>query len=526
MSAPLFRRRQLLAAAGASVLASPLLSSWAQGADQGNAAVITVAIQAMRPVLEPVASAPLRSIALRTLHSVFEGLLGIDYLNDMRVQPVLAERYRRVAERSWEFDLRPGTRFHDGGVLTADDVVFSLGPERMTGPQAPGRGERMIYQPNLGEVAKINDLTVRVSALQASPTFEAELASWGAQIVSQAAFRRAKDWQAWATSPVGTGPYRVADFHPDQSLELRAHEAYWGGRPPLGGVRFVAVPELTSRLNGLYSGEFDLIADVTPDQIPTIETHKDLKVVGGPTTVVRLVNFDAANNPQLRDPRLRQAMSLAVDRQLLVETLWLSRNTVPNGFQSPAFGPLYDGARRAVPYDPDKARRLVEASSYRGERIAFRTTGSTYTLEMATTQALVEMWRAVGINVAVEVVENFGQLYKRPGAGLYNYSTALLFPDPVSDLWRSYGADSQVQRIEESWSNAEFNRLGAILASSLDHDERRRAFQRMLDIFEWEDPAAIVLSNNSLFYAQKAGLRWQPYPAYNMDFGWAGMSRA
>lgn len=487
---------------------------------------ITVAIQALRPVLEPVASAPLRSIALRTIQSVFEGLLGIDYLNDMRVQPVLAERYRRIDEQTWEFTLRPDVRFHDGGVMTADDVVFSLGPERMTGPQALGRVERMIYQSNLGEVTKVDDRTVRVSSLRPSPTFEAELASWGAQIVSQAAFRRAKDWQSWIVAPVGTGPYRITSFQPDQSLQLRAHDAYWRGRPPLAGVRFLAAPELAARLNGLYAGEFDIIADVTPDQIATIEARKGLRVVGGTTTVVRLVNFDAANNPQLRDPRLRQAMSLAVNRELIVETLWLKRNAVPNGFQFPTFGALFDEKRRGVAFDPDKARQLLKESSYRGERIAFRTTGSTYTLEMATTQVLVEMWQAVGINVGIETVENFSQLFKRPGAGLYNYSTAQLYPDPVSDFWRSYGADSQVQRVEQSWSNDEFNRLGAVLASSSNTEERRRAYQRMLDIFEWEDPAAIILSNNSLFYGMRDDLNWKPYPAYNMDFGPAGVSPA
>jgi peptide/nickel transport system substrate-binding protein len=211
-------------------------------------------------------------------------------------------------------------------------------------------------------------------------------------------------------------------------------------------------------------------------------------------------------------------MILAVDRDLLIESLWHGRS-VSTGYQTPAYGALYDPARPKPAYDLERARALVAQSSYRGERIALRTTGSYYVAELATTQALIEMWRAAGITVAIEAVENYAQWYQRPGSGLYNYSSVMVYPDPLSDVARNFGPSSQLQTIEDSWGNEEFNRLCGALASTLDQAERRRIFARMLDIMDWEDPPAVPLFMQSMFYGLRADIDWTPYPAHQMDFG-------
>lgn len=526
MSASLGRRSVL----GATLAALPPLvaigpvKAWAQEASADPRGTpprraVTIAMQMLRPTMEPVAQGPLLSLAYRTQANVFEGLLRIDFLDDMRVKPALAERWQRIDDRAWEFDLRRGVRFHDGTDMSASDVAFSLGPERLTGPDAPGRAARLTFQPTLDHVEVVSDHKVRLITRRADPVFEMRIASWGAQIVSEAAYRRAPNWTEWAITPVGTGPYKVVELRRDTSLLLQAHDSYWGGRPAYETLRYLAVPELASRMNALSAGEVDLITDLTPDQIPSVQGKHGFKVLGGSTTNIAQINIDSRHNPQLADANLRRAMSLALDRKTIVDTLWAGRATIPRGFQQPQFRELYDPKRKPPAFDPGLAKQLIAESSYRGERIAYRTFGTMYPGERSVTQVLVEMWREVGVNVQIEVVENFTQLYKRPGSGLYSYSTALLYPDPLADIWRSYGEDSQVQQIEQSWSNAEFNRLGHVLETSTDTQERRRVFHRMLDIFEWEDPAAIILFQSNLLYGAKANLGWKPYPTYQMDFG-------
>ncbi len=332
--------------------------------------------------MEPADAQSMFATALRVQNSVFEPLLRIDYRDKMRVRPGLAASWHQVDERNWDFELRPGVRFHDGGVMTADDVVCSLGPERFIGPNAPGHLVHDAMQPTLAGVAKLDDMQVRITTFAPDPAFEERLAGWGAQIICAPAYRRARNWQEWPVKPVATGPYRVDDFRRDESITLGAHRDYRGGVPPLGGIKFRSLPALSARIDGLLAGELDPITDLTPDQFPTITARSNLRVVGGATTIRRLVNCDSWHNPQLADVNLRRAMSLTIDRELIVDTLMGGKTTIPHGFQSEVYGPLYDPTRPPLVHDPDKARALLQQSTYRGERIAFRTTGNYYVAEL------------------------------------------------------------------------------------------------------------------------------------------------
>ena len=74
----------------------------------------------------------------------------------------------------------------------------------------------------------------------------------------------AKTWIEWARKPIATGPYKVREFKPDESLILDAHNDYWGGKPPIKTIRFMVVPEVSSRINGLLSGQYEFACDIPP----------------------------------------------------------------------------------------------------------------------------------------------------------------------------------------------------------------------------------------------------------------------
>ncbi|WP_181832668.1 ABC transporter substrate-binding protein [Bosea caraganae] len=507
------RRTLLATGAGAIALAA------APRARAQARRTVTVASQALPPTMEPMDTPGTTSVWYRTEYNVFEGLLGLDYRNNLAVRGALAERWSQRDARTWEFSLRQGVKFHDGRELTAEDVLVSLGEERLMGPNAPGRSSAKGFLPTFERAEKIDERTVRLITNTDDPVFDRRIAAWGGQIISAAAFRAAPNWQSWAMRPVGTGPYRIAEVRRDYGIKLTAHDEYWGGRPPLAGVNFRAVPEMAARFAGLLAGDWDIATDVTPDAVTEIEGRRGFKVVEAGSNVTRMVILDAKHNPQLRDVRLRRALSLAVDRQLLVDTIWLGKTTIPNGLQSPSYGALYDEKRRAPVFDPDLARKLVQESGYRGEPIALRTTGTYYLAERQTTEALVGMWQAVGVNVQIEMVENYAQWYRRPGSGMYNYSSVMLFPDPLAGMVRNFGPDSALQRTEDSWFNEEFNGLCKGIAGTSDLTERRRMHARMLDILEWEDPPMVLLFMQNMFYGLRADLDWRPYPAHQMDFG-------
>jgi peptide/nickel transport system substrate-binding protein len=452
----------------------------------------------------------------RVMPNIYDTLLTVDYAGDGSLQPMLAESWARIDPQTVELTLREGVKFHDGSSLTAEDVVFSFGEERRTNPESPGFGTAQQFLSSIQTVEALNDRTIRVTASAPDPVLELRLTAWGSQIVSKAAFEAAGGFEGFAANPVGTGPYRVESLSAD-AIELVAFDDYWGGRPAIDRIQYRASPELSSRIAGLASGDFDLIGDVPTDQFAPIVSDPELEVVGGPIASIRVVKFDTRNET-LKDPRVRQALGLAIDRQAIVDALWGGLVTVPNGHQLPSFGTLYNPDRPVPHYDPEEAKRLLDEAGYSGEPIPYRIRPAAYGPELATAQAMVSMWEAVGVAIDLQIVENFGQMMEYPGTGMRSGVDPVLINDPLFGLWRSYNESEA-----EVWSNQEFYELGHILETSLDPEERRQAFQGMLEIFE-QDPPAIILHTMGVFYGKKKSVEWTPYPSVYMDFRQADLS--
>ncbi len=128
------------------------------------------------------------------------------------------------------------------------------------------------------------------------------------------------------------------------------------------------------------------------------------------------------------------------------------------------------------------------------------------------------MWRTAGLNVQIEMKENWSQILERtPGRAVRDWSNSGLFSDPVSSLVNQHGPNGQQQQVGE-WSNEEFNRLSVELETSTDRARRKAVFRRMLEIAEREDPAYTVLHQNATFTAKRREIRWQAAPAFAMDF--------
>ena len=474
--------------------------------------------------------------------SLWEGLIGRDWLGDLGSRPGLATAWRRVSDSVVELSLRPGVRFHDGQEMTAEDVVFSFGRERMfgsTNPTAQGRtiaiGEAMPTPrpgkelppevpavarrawPALERVEAVDRLTVRFHNATPDVTMEGRLSRYGSDIMSRRAFEEAPTWLEWARRPVTTGPYKVAEFRADNSLTLVAHDEYWGGRPPLRQIRFVEVPEVASRINALLAGDVHFACDIPPDQIPGIERNRAFEVQGGTILNHRLTVFDR-NHAALRDPRVRRAFTHAIDRQAIVDALWAGRTVVPKGLQWDFYGEMLVADWTVPRFDQAEARRLLREANYRGEPIPYRLLNNYYTNQNATAQVLVEMWRAVGLNVQIEMKENWAQILERsPTRAVRDWSNSAAFNDPVSSLVNQHGPNGQQQQVGE-YANEELNRLSVELETSTDRARRKVVFRRLLEIAEREDPAYTVLHQNATFTAKRRDIRWKASPAFAMDF--------
>jgi peptide/nickel transport system substrate-binding protein len=495
--------KMLGAGAGAAFLGAPQLVF---GQEAGQ---IIVALDDIPPQLDPLLQQNNR--AYRTLWNMYDSLLTVDYLGDGSIQPALAESWKRVDGKTLELTLREGVKFHDGSTVATEDVAFSFGPERRTDPDSPGYGTAQQFLSTIDTVEAVDARTVRVTSSVDDPTLEMRMTAWGSQIISKAAFEAAGGFEGFAQAPVGTGPFKVVSLSADK-VELEAFQDYWGGTPDIDRLIFRKAPELSSRIAGLISGDFDIIVDVPTDQFEPITSTEGLEVVGGDVASVRVIKFDTRNET-LADKRIRRALALSIDRKAIVDALWGGLVSIPNGHQLPSFGPLYNPDRQDWEFDPDTARSLIAEAGYDGTPIPYRVRAAAYGPELATAQVLVSMWEAVGFNIDLQVKENFGQLMEYPGTGMRNGVDPVLVADPLFGFWRSYNESER-----EVWQNEEFWELGHKLESSLNVEDRLEAYTRMMDIFDFEDPPAFILHLMGTFYGKRKDIIWQPSGSVYLQF--------
>ncbi|MBU2486000.1 MAG: ABC transporter substrate-binding protein [Alphaproteobacteria bacterium] len=530
---------------GAYLLATTMLTMPGQALAEDRPE-ITVAVQ---QIVNAGALDVLReqsNVGARVFYSIFETLIDYDRQNaDLPQKPGLATEWKRIDDKTVELKLRPGVKFHNGDVMTADDVVFTFSKERFglldeqdsarkdgktlftssasvsAGGKVPPAEVAAVAKrawPNLDRVEKVNDMTVRFVSTVADPTLEGRISRYGAEILSKRAYEEAESWLAFAQKPVGTGPYKVAEFKPDNILVLEAHDDYWGGKPPIKTLRFAVVPEVASRVNGLLSGEYDFITDLPPDQIKTVESNTGFEVVGGPITNHRLMVFDKNNGP-MQNVKIRQAMTHAIDRETIVETLWDGRTSVPAGLQWSYYGDMFLSDWTVPEYDMELARKLVQESGYNGEEITFRVLNNYYTNQVSTAQINAESFRQIGLNVKIEMKENWQQIFdKESGPRMVrDWSNSAPYPDPVSSIVNQHCQNGQQQQVGE-WTNEEFNALCIKLETSTDLEERRAAFRRMLEIAEREDPAYTVMHQSAVFFGKRKDIAWNWSGLQSMDF--------
>jgi peptide/nickel transport system substrate-binding protein len=469
----------------------------------------------------------------------WEGLILRNWMGDQGPLPGLATEWKRIDDKTVELKLRQGVKFHNRDELTADDVVFSFSPERVFGSTQPAGGKTIFEAdhkpttvkelpatlpgngrrlwPALAGVEAVDKHTVRFHNATPDVTIEGRLYAFGSQITNRRAWNEAKAYVDWARKPITTGPYMVGDFRPDVSLTLVAFDEYWGGRPPLAEIRFVEVPEVASRVNGLLSGEYDFACDLPPDQIATVQAASGLEVQGS-TILNHRVSVFNIENPILRDPLVRRAMTHSIDRQAIIDALWGGQTVIPAGLQFPFYGDMFIKDWTVPEFNPELARDLLKQANYKGDAIPYRLLNNYYTNQTANAQIMVEMWKQVGLNVQIEMKENWGQIHDPAGVkGVRDWSAGGTFNDPVSGIVNQYGPNGEVQQ-KKDWTNAEANQMAAIMETSTDRAARKKAFARMLEICEREDPVYQVLHQNAVFTGMKSSLKWKAAPAFAMDF--------
>ena len=448
-------------------------------------------------------------------YNIFDKLIELDFQSGMEPGPGLATSWEIVDHREITFQLREGVKFHNGDDMTAEDVAFTFSRERR---ESEGPIRLSQFFSNVEDAVAVDDLTVRITMNGVDPIIEQRFAMWSGEIVNRRAYQSAASYSDWALNPVGTGPFLVASLNSDAFL-LEAFDDHWRGSPNVKSIRFVEVPEVAGRVAGLAAGDFDLITVLPADQITTVERYDDIEVVGGPGAKMRILVFNQGEfaQPVMKDAHLRRALSLAIDRQLLVDALFAGRASVPKGLQLPSFGEIYDPGYPAPAFDPQLAMEEIAKSGYGGEAIDYPLLPNVIDTEVAVAEVLREMWKAVGINVDLQIRENWRQITKGQHS-IRNMSATMVWQDPATILWRLF-KPSVIEGRGWGWDNDKFKAGGEVLEANPDPAARQAAFRTMMDEWGSNDPMGTVLFQEVWLYGKKRDLDWKPYPLPYLDFG-------
>ncbi len=447
---------------------------------------------------------------VRLLPNVFETLVAMDPEDNSVLLPQLATSWTRIDDRTLEFELRRDVVFHDGTPFTSADVVFSL--DRIQNPAFPGSLARSLLS-TIERVDAIDAHTVRIVTTEPDPILDYRLASqWGSWIVPAAAYGEL-GIDAFGRTPIGTGPFRLVELTPD-SARLERFDGYWGAAPVIDVVTYRVIPEVAARTTALANAEVDLITQVPPDQAASLARQPGVVVKSTLIDNIHLHIYNVRKAPT-DDPLLRRALRLAIDRDLLVETLWNGLAEVPRGHQYPAYGPLYDANREPAAFDPEEARRLVAASSYAGETLYYDTTGTYYVNELPAAEAIVQMWQDIGIDAQVRVVDAAQRTYEN--AHVITWSNTMRFPDPLGGLWLLWGPRGGQQSDARWVPTTRFNDVGAAMANELDRSRRGELALELLALWEEETPGT-VLWYPAETYGMRDHIVWTPDRSHALDF--------
>ena len=415
------------------------------------------------------------------LYQIYDALIERDsFSNPLTFKPGLATSWRQLEPTVWELTLREGVTFHNGDTFDAHDVEFSL--DRMfhnEDPEFSSAWGRWAY--NFKDVEVVDDMTVRVHTHREEPMFETLMSARSFGIVSKD-HHEALGFEDAALNPVGTGPYRVAEFVPDARLVLERFEGHWGEPGALALVEMVHVPEVASRVTGMVNGEFDIVTNIPPDQ------ESALRVEGVATMGVTWPMFHvyviAMNTAPTDDPRVRRAMRLCTDRQALVDGLWGGKGGLPTAHQFPEYGaPLYMEGLELIGYDPEQAKALLAEAGYQGEEIVAQFPGSYYLYGDLAAQVIQQQWAECGLNLKIEEVDNLD--YER--LNMRGWSNPMYYPDPMGAMDTHWSEKSWTAQ-RGLWTPAEVSQDWAATYEqarfATDPEARRGAYRRLLELSE------------------------------------------
>jgi peptide/nickel transport system substrate-binding protein len=350
---------------------------------------------------------------LNVSHHIFEPLIKMNA--NSSITPGLAESWTLVNKLTWEFKLRKGVKFHDGSEMTAEDVYWSMErPSTIVG--SPGKFDTFTRAIINKEI--VDPHTIRFSTKETHTLMLADLSN--VFIVSKKATKglSSADFNA-GKGVVGTGPFKFVKFQRDDRVELARFDGYWGTKPAWDKVSLRFITSNATRVAALLAGDVDAIENVPTQDLARIKANGGINLYTKTSHRLIFLALDASRAPSpfvtakngapmaknpLQDLRVRQALSMAVNRELIKSQVMEGLSEPTNNLVPPGlFG--HNPALKTVAYNPEGAKKLLAQAGYPdGFGLTLHTPNNRYVNDEKIAQAIATMLAKVGVDAKVKSV--------------------------------------------------------------------------------------------------------------------------
>jgi peptide/nickel transport system substrate-binding protein len=418
----------------------------------------------------------------------YQSLVMFD--ENLKITPCLAEAWTASSPTAWTFTLREGIKHHDGNELDAEDVRFWYDRLMAAATASP-------YRREYAAIATVEPKGKYTVELTLSEPYAPLLATLAAMRGSAIGSRRwlARAGGATRTAAVGSGPFKIDEYVPNSHVHYVNHADYWErGLPYLNDVTLRIIPDEAARVDALRSGEVSY-ARLGPEAGRRLKSEKDIGVFAAPGPVQHLTTFNLARKP-FDDQRVRQAISLAVDRRDALDTVLIGEGKltgpIPTGHGAWAMAP------EALPYQRDLKRAkelLAEAGAADGFDVSVKVRADD-SIAVGTALLMADQMKEIGVRVTVERLapDAFARALDARDFDLTFQRTAFL-PDPDGYLGSAYHSTGALN--VSSYRNPRVDELVDSARGVLDRVARKGRYDEAAQLVLTEAPAIWWFTQNN-----------------------------
>jgi peptide/nickel transport system substrate-binding protein len=459
--------------------------------------------------------------------AVYESLV---YYNSrtFKPEPALATRWQDVSPTQVRFTLRSGVKFSDGSPLTADDVVFSI-------MRAKARTSNYaVYTQGIDRAVKVNDSTVDLIMTGPNPVLLNQLTEL--RIMSKAWAEknssvepkdiRTKDESFAHRNAMGSGPYMVKEWQPDQKLVMVRNPNWWGwaaNAAPTNVTEIIYTPikAEATRVAALLSGEVDLSLDPSPQDLPRLRNSANLKVVDGVENRTIFLGMDQfrdelvgssvkGKNP-LKDVRVRRALYQAIDSESLNRVTMRGLAQPTGALVAPMVAGWTEAVHKRLPFDQEASKKMLAEAGYKdGFEVDFACPNNRYINDEEICQSITAMWAKIGVKAKLRTLPlvTYFPMIQRYEASIYMLGWGVPTFDTLysaQSLLRTVGTGGDGNYNVGRYSNPRMDVVVDRIKTETDLQVRNRFLTESLQL-STDNVAYIPLHNQIIPWAMKKSI--------------------